>query len=738
MKILSIPILLASSFALAQENQKSDSVAELEALTIESSPLGTETTDVTQAWSVLSGDDLDKSKGATLAETLSATPGISQTHFGPSANRPIIRGMDKFRVRMLQNGTDTFDVSAQSEDHAVPIDPLMVDRIEVLRGSSALLHGGSAIGGVVNVIDRSIPTSPYSAPGASLRSSYNSVNEGWNYGATAFGSSDKLSFQINGSKKDYKDYDTPTFLLENHDTEEMEAHNKVENSYGDSSSFGLGGSYMLDSGYAGLSFSSYESTYGVPGEHAELDTRIEMESDRFEFRSEIEVSDSGWLTGIDFNIGYGDYKHSEIGKEDHDDDELHTHATYLREGFEGKIAFEHEIGELRGVFGLHGLFDEFKIEGEESIFSGLSKVWELNNNGTPGDPLDDFNESKSSPSNPAISAEESSRIALFLIEEYDLSDDTTLNAGIRWESISRDYQGTADRDDSTFSASGGVSHDLSDLWNLSGNLSYAERTPDSAELYSDGAHHATESYEIGNPNLDNESAVGVEIIVRKSVGNVTGQFSAFHTRFNDYIFHEDTGNKRDTEGNLPDEGQFPDPLHGFPADTEALPERQYEAVDAEFQGLEIEIDWLAMENPGWNLLLSTYGDILRGKNKTEGGNLPRIPAGSLGVGFEIQAEKLRFGMDLNNVFKQNRIAVHEEEEEEEEEHGHEHGETATPSYSLLNAYASYDLNFGNSQGELFVRGSNLTDELALVHTSFLKNSAPLPGRSFEVGLKFDF
>jgi iron complex outermembrane receptor protein len=730
MKILSIPILLASSVALAQDKADQDQVTELEALTIESSPLGTKTDEITQAWSVLAGDDLDKAKAATIAETLSDTPGVSQTHFGPTANRPIIRGMDKFRVRMLQNGTDTFDVSAQSEDHAVPIDPLMIDRIEVLRGSSALLHGGSAIGGVVNVIDRSIPTSPYSSPGASLRSSYNSVNEGWNYGATAFGSSDKLSFQINGSKRDYKDYDTPTFLLENHDTEEMEAHNKVENSYGDSSSFGLGGSYMLDSGYAGLSFSSYESTYGVPGEHAELDTRIEMESDRFEFRSEIEVSDSGWLTGIDLNIGYGDYKHSEIGKEDHDDDELHTHATYLREGFEGKIAFEHEVGELRGVFGLHGLFDEFKIEGEESIFSGLSKDWVY-------DAISDTNVSTPSASRgPEISAEESSRIALFLLEEYDLSDNTTLNAGVRWESISRDYQGTADRDDSTFSASGGVSHDLSDLWNLSGNLSYAERTPDSAELYSDGAHHATESYEIGNPNLDNESAVGVEIIVRKSVGNVTGQFSAFHTRFNDYIFHEDTGNKRDTEGNLKNEG-IPGFDHGFPPDTEALPEREYEAVDAEFQGLEIEIDWLAMKNPGWNLLLSTYGDILRGKNKTEGGNLPRIPAGSLGVGFEIQAEKLRFGMDLNNVFKQNRIAVHEEEEEEEED-DHEHGETATPSYSLLNAYASYDLNFGNSQGELFVRGTNLTDELALVHTSFLKNSAPLPGRSFEIGLKFDF
>ena len=139
MKILSIPIILASSFAIAQEKSKSDSFAELEALTIESFPTGRTTADVTQAWSVISGEELDKTKGATIAETLSETPGISQTSFGPTANRPIIRGLDKFRVRMLQNGTDSFDVSAQSEDHAVPSDPLMVDRIEVLRGSSSLL-----------------------------------------------------------------------------------------------------------------------------------------------------------------------------------------------------------------------------------------------------------------------------------------------------------------------------------------------------------------------------------------------------------------------------------------------------------------------------------------------------------------------------------------------------------------------------------------------------------------------
>ena len=206
MKILSIPILIASSFALAQENQKSDSVAELEALTIESSPLGSKTTDVTQAWSVLSGDKLDKSKGLTIADTLSDTPGISQTTFGPTANRPIIRGMDKFRVRMLQNGTDTFDVSAQSEDHAVPIDPLMVDRIEVLRGSSALLYGGSAIGGVVNVIDRSIPTSPFESHGALFPIIAASMRDC--YGTIAFGSR-KFNYQLNVSKR-IGDYDAPT------------------------------------------------------------------------------------------------------------------------------------------------------------------------------------------------------------------------------------------------------------------------------------------------------------------------------------------------------------------------------------------------------------------------------------------------------------------------------------------------------------------------------------------------
>ena len=691
MKFYISPFLLSASLGFAQEKAADKPIVELDSLTIESSPLGTKSNKSTQAWSVLTDKELQRAKGTTIAETLMDTPGVSQTHFGPSANRPIIRGMDKFRVRVLQNGTDSFDVSAQSEDHAVPIDPLMVDRIEILRGSSALLHGGSAIGGVVNVIDRSIPTSPYDSPGASLRSSYTSVNDGWNYGAMAFGGSDKLSFQINGFKRDYNDYDAPTFYTEDHHDGSVEGpFNKVKNSHGVSSSVGLGGSYLLDSGFAGFSFSSYENDYGVPGEHAVNETLIEMENDRFEFRSEIEVSDSDWLTGIDLNIGYGDYKHSESGYEDEGSGpEWHTHATYLREGFEGRIALAHEFGNLNGVFGIHGLFDEFKIVGEESIFGGASGQ------------------------NDAISSEDSSKIGIFLAEEYSLSDQTTLNGGIRWESIERDYEGTSDIDDSTFSASGGVSHDLSEIWNISGNLSYSERAPDTAELYSDGAHHATESFEIGNPNLDTESAVGVEVIIRKTVGKVTGQFSAFHTKYNDYIFLEDAEQVRDGEGNLGDlvgnDGQLGTEDDEFSSGAEGLPVKNYEAVKAEFQGIEVEIDWLAMESPGRNLMLSAYGDMIRGKNKTESTNLARIPAARLGIGFEVQQEKLDFGMKLTRSLKQDRVAAHGD-----------HSEDPTAAYSILNAFASYDVSFGDSVGELFVKGSNLTDELAYNHASVLK------------------
>ena len=709
MKFYTVPILLSIPLAFAQGQKDNQPVEQLDALVVETSPLDTKLNETSQSVAILTGEELDKARSKTIAETLSDVPGVSQTQFGPSANRPIIRGQDKFRIKVLQNGTDSFDVSGQSEDHAVPIDPLLIERIEILRGTSVLSHGGSAIGGVVNVIDRKIPIGIDPGVSGSLLSNYSSVDKGFNSGVIAFAGSDKFNFQINGFIRNYYEYDTPSFYKEDHHDGSLEGpFQKVGNSQSESKSIGFGGAYQLDAGYAGLSFSNYENEYGVPGEHAENDTLIEMESDRFEFRTEIEMADSEWLRAIKLNLGYSDYKHSESGFEDEGAGlEWHTHSTYLKEGFDTKISFDHEVGDFKGVFGVQGVFDEFKIVGEESILGG------------------------SSGQNDAISSEDTTRIALFLIEEYGLNETTNLNGGVRFENFDRDYTGISDRDDQLFSASGGFTHDLSEIWNVSANLSYSERAPDTAELYSDGGHHATESYDIGTSTLETESAVGVEVIFRKNIGNITGQLSAFHTKYKNYIFLEDTDQVRNGEGDLADDagddGVLGNGDDEFVSGEEGLTEKKYESADAEFQGFEVELNWLALQNPGWDLLLSAYGDMVRGKNKSEGGNLPRIPAARFGFGFEVQQEKLDFGMKLTRSLKQNKVAVHDD-----------HSEEATDAYSVLSAFASYDINIGDNLATLFIRGNNLTDELAYNHASVLKSHAPLAGRSVDIGLKFDF
>ncbi|HAY76081.1 MAG TPA: hypothetical protein DCY32_10430, partial [Opitutae bacterium] len=187
MKAFPMPLVFASVCLSAQEGPLNQGITELDALTIESTPLSSSSSEVTQAWSVVSGEELEKARSATIAETLKNQPGIRQTFFGPIANRPIIRGLDRHRVRMLSNGVETFDFSASSEDHAVSIDPMFIERIELLRGSSALLYGSNAIGGAVNVIDRSIPNHPFDdSAGAVFRSGYTDVNDGWNAGAFAY------------------------------------------------------------------------------------------------------------------------------------------------------------------------------------------------------------------------------------------------------------------------------------------------------------------------------------------------------------------------------------------------------------------------------------------------------------------------------------------------------------------------------------------------------------------------
>lgn len=659
------------------DQDESSSFYELDPVVVQSSPLAPEIGDLTQAWCVHKSEELDWIRAQTIGETLAFDPGVTQSYYGPNASRPIIRGLGDQRVRVLQNGLDTFDVSAASVDHAVAVDPMLTERIEVLRGSSALLYGANAIGGIVNTIDRTIPTHADGEPvSGQTRVEYTGVNDGLNAGGVAFVESGSFVFQANGTYRETSNYDVPDFQLP--DGTRVDS---IANSQSESWTAGFGGSYLFDNGYVGAAYSHFDTEYGVPNEEAPT---IELERDRFELRGAMAPEAMEWISNIELQFAYGDYSHSEVES----DGEIAV--TFEREGLESRAAVLHSFGDLKGVFGFQGNFDELSVSGEENFFAGASGV------------------------NPAIAGEDAQRLALFVMEQYELTSKLNLNGGVRLESFLRQFQGADNRDDFTVSASGGVVFRLADGWSIGGNLNYTEREPETAELFSDGPHLATGAFEIGDPSLDKEIAYGTEVILRRTEGALTGAFSAFYTRFDDFIFLADTGRTVDEEG-----AEVINPSPG----EKTLAERAYEAVSAEFYGLEAEVEWSVLEANDWAVDLRGFGDVIRAKNTSDNTNLPRTPPWRIGTGVNVQYRDFSLFVDATHTGEQNRTAP---------------GEDSTGSYTLLGMRAAYNWKTDHAESELFVRVRNLTDDLAQVHTSFLRDTAPLPGRSVDVGVNVRF
>ena len=658
--------LIASGLFGHGQHDDSTTIYELEPIVVESSPLAPEIADLTQAWCIHEAEELDWLRAQTIGETLAFDAGVTQSFYGPNASRPIIRGLDGQRVRVLQNGLDIFDVSAASVDHAVAVDPLLIERVEVLRGSSALIYGASAIGGVVNTIDRSIPRHAYGEPvNGQVRVGYTGVNDGWNAGGIAFAEAGSFIFQANGTFRETEDYDTPDFRLP-----DGTRTDSVANSQSETWTAGFGGSYLFDNGYVGAAYSHFDTRYGVPNEEAPT---IELQRKRFELRGAMVPEFQEWIDNIELQVAYGDYIHDEI------ESSGEIAATFERKGLESRAAIVHSFDNLEGVFGFQGNFDELSVSGEENFFAGESGV------------------------NPAITGEDAQRLALFIMEAYKPTAKLSLNGGVRLESFLRQFKGVENRDDFTVSASTGVVFKLADGWSIGGNLNYTEREPDTAELFSDGPHLATGAFEIGDSSLDNEVAYGIEAILRRTKGAFTGAFSAFYTYFDDYIFLADTGIV-DFEG-------------------EELTERTYQGVSAEFYGLEAEVEWDVFAANNWTVDLRGFGDVLWAKNISDNTDLPRTSPWRLGTGMNIQYQAFSLFLDVTHTGEQKKTAP---------------GEDSTGSYTLLGARLAYNLKTDHTNTELFVKVNNLTDELAHVHTSFLRDTAPLPGRGIDVGMNVQF
>lgn len=655
-----------------------DSPVILENVVVTASPYARSQAELLSATNVLSGRELALARQPSLGETLSAQPGISSTYFGPNASRPVIRGLGANRVRILQNGTDTLDVSNTSPDHAVSVEPFLVKRIEVVRGPAALLYGSAAVGGVVNVIDHRIETDvPDRTVSGSLESLY-----GTNADATAFnGTIDTALFRredralvlhLDGFTRRADDTRVPGLA----DPADPTVRNRIPSSALDADGGSVGLSYVSTGFNAGLNYNGYNSVYGV----AEPGIEIDLKQRRVDFAAELK-RDFGIFTGARLKTGVADYRHFEIAGGV-------PETLYTNDGYDARLELLHApLAGFTGAWGVQLARSDFDAVGEEAFLP------------------------------PSLTVNRS----LFVFEEA-VTGNVTWQFGARIERQEIDtrvstfepsapgprFPAENSADETTFSVSGGVIYAPTPTYAYTASIALTERAPNSQELFANGPHAGTGRFEIGDATFDTEKSLGFELGARKRTGFVTGSLNLFANFYDGFIFEEDV------PGSFLDEDGLPDPA--------GLQEARFRQRDALFYGAELETLWHLHQSDRHSLDLKVNVDYTLTRDDN-GDPLPRIPPLKGLIGLAWSAGPWSAGTDWQLVADQNYNAP---------------GETDTDGYTLLGAYVSYRLVHGRVAYDLFARGSNLTDEEARMSTSFLKDIAPLPGRSVTLGLRASF
>ncbi|PJI37539.1 TonB-dependent receptor [Ferrovibrio sp.] len=600
--------------------------------------------DLVEGSSILSGDDLDRRRAATLGETLRGLPGVSSTSFGPGAGRPIIRGQGGPRVRAMENGLDTFDAATVSPDHAVAAPMGGAQRVEVLRGPATLLYGSSAIGGVVNVIDGRIPDSvPKNGVGGTARLDYGSAAQEKS-GFAGIDAAVNDRFVVHGeagalTADDYRAGGGRTV-----DNSSMRIQNGA-----------VGASYLGEAGYVGASVSHFSSYYGIPGDEA---VHIDLQQTRLDTRFGL-YDPLPALEEVKLKLGYANYLHDEI-------EPTGEPATrFDNDSWEARLEAIHKplFGGNDGVVGVQSTRRDFSARGEEAFLPAT---------------VTDSN-------------------ALFLLERYDTGS-WLFALGGRIEQVEIDnLTATNDRDYTPASASFSATWRFTQGWQAGAALSYTERAPAAEELYANGAHLATRSFEIGNVDLAKESAWYSEISLRKVQGDVTGGVNLFATRYRDYIYGAFTGNQQD-----------------------GLDELQIGQTDADFRGVEVDAAWTFWRGPVKNRRMGLDGgvDFVRAEDRSNSSALPLIPPLGYRLGFVAEQDDLGFRLELAGVARQDRTGANE---------------AATDGYRVINAAVTWRPFSENRNVALLLQGRNLADEEGRLHTSMLKDQAPIRGREIRLG-----
>ncbi|WP_242477880.1 TonB-dependent receptor [Rubrivivax gelatinosus] len=520
--------------------------------------------------SVLAGDELVTRRGGTLGETLDGLPGVSQTGFGPNASRPVIRGLDGDRLRVLDNSGATIDASALSYDHAVPLDPLVATRIEVLRGPAALLYGGNAVGGVVNVLDNRIPLAPVAATGGSAELRLGGAAAERAGAAVVETGGAGWALHVDAAARNASDLNVPEHTPVA-DGEALSRTDEVRNSAARSRSAAVGASYFFEGGRFGLAVDHYDSDYGTV---AEPDVTILMR--RNQVRAEGEWRPAGGaFAELKLQLRGADYEHREM-----EGSEVGT--VFSSRGGELRLeARHHALGPLRGVVGVQAENFDFSALGEEAFVPDTT----------------------------------TRRLGLFALEEMDLGPGI-VSAGARIERADVDSDGgerfgaAVSRRFTLGSFSLGSVMPLAPAWSVSANLAATERAPTYFELYADGVHAATGAYEQGDPTLKAERGTSVDLALQWKSGASKARAGVFATRFSRFISLDSANVSVDEDGNVA-------------SGDDAVPLYRFDSVRAQLHGFEFEAEHV-FDAAGWRWTPSASADFTRATNRTTGEALPRI------------------------------------------------------------------------------------------------------------------
>ena len=670
---------------------------------------GVDRLDVVAGTSVVTGIELQRESSGQIGDILSEVPGVAPTGFAPGASRPVLRGLGGERVRVLTDGISSFDVSGNSADHAVSVDPLIAERIEVLRGPAVLLYGNQAIGGAVNVITKRIPPRvPDEAFHVDLLAGFDTVADARELGFSFDAPMGRnLAFHIDASWRETEDLEIPGFaaspslradLLADAAEEEEEGHfdeaaelreaanirDVLPNSYTETWSAGTGLAWHSGENMLGASFDVYDTEYGIPGlpgighvheeeeDHADEDHDEEEHADeegeenvsiglrryRADLKGALDLGE-GFFDSLQARAGYTDYTHTEF-----EGDEVGT--VFGVEGYEGRLEFvQTRRGGWGGSIGAQYTHTDFAALGDEAY----------------------------------IPPNTTSNYAVFALQEYALAA-FELEAGLRYEhadidattlGISRDYD--------TISGAVGGSYTVVDDFRIGANLSRAERAPTAQELFADGPHIATQQFEVGNDALGVESSLGAEAYLRGELGPVKINMSLYRNWFEDFIYLSARGE-----------------------DEDGLPVFDYLQQDADQWGAEGQVTFDIISGQAFELLADLRGEYTRA-TLDDGSPVPRIPPLSLYGALEGRWDHFDVRGEVEWFDAQDRVGEFE---------------TPTDSFTMVNASVAWHPLEGSDNITFIASLDNIFDVEGRNAASFTRDFVPMPGRNFKLTARASF